>query len=1780
MVPDRPYVIPGYQLHDQLYCSFKTVVYRAVRERDHHPVVVKLLRPECAALNHSFQIWNQQLQNHYAIATSIEHPGIIRPYSLEPYRNSHVLVMEDFGGLSLHQYVQLRSLSLVEQLEIALQLTDILDRLHQYQVIHKGIQPANILIHPDSQQVKLTDFSLASRLLKETAELQNSSLLEGNFAYLSPEQTGRMNRGIDYRSDFYGLGVTLYELLTGQTPFQSSDPIELIYCHIAKQPIPPHQLIEQLAAQHVSAPSLPEPSTTDQLPTPNQPSTPNYPLSIHHQPLNYQPLTSQPPPIPPILSDIVIKLLAKNAEDRYQSALGIKYDLNHCLTQLQNQGAIASFEIGQHDVSDRFLISEKLYGREEEVAQLLAAFERVAGSQSAAPTQSELVLLAGQAGIGKTAVVNEVHKPIVRQRGYFIKGKFDQFQRHRPLSAFIQALQDLVRYLLSESDAELTNWKTKILAALGQNARVILDIIPELEQIIGAQPAASTLSGSAARNRFNLLFQRFIQVFAAKEHPLVIFLDDLQWIDSASLQLIELLITAPDIHYLLLIGAYRNHEIISTHSLQLKLNNLRQRNAVIMTISLAPLSENHLNQLIADTHTCSRERALPLTQLVYRKAKGNPFFSIQFLKLLHDEGVIFYNQQCGHWQCDIAQVRARASTDDIVDLMALQLQKLPAQTQTLLKFAACIGNQFDLKTLAIVARQSLSETTAALWPALQAELILPTSEVYKFYENGLLTTGIKTIDSLLDSSSAPTAVYRFLHDRVQQAAYALIPVDQKSIIHLDIGRCLLSHAEANELEEHIFDIVNQINNGADLITQPEEQEQLIQLNVLAGQKAKASTAYVAAIEYFATGIQLLPGQSWQTHYSLTLALYEQASEAAYLAGDFQQMEVWQEQLLLQTGNLLDRVKAYEVKIAAYIAQNQLRDAIALALSVLSQLDIHFPQRPTPADWAEGIQTITRHLAGKPVASALDLPHMSDPHRQAALRLLLSIDAPAYLCCPEILPLTICTQVDLSLTFGNAPGSAKAYANYGLLLCSGLGDLEIGYQFGQVALQLLESIDADEIRARTSFLVNFLVRPWKDALRDTLPSLKDASAIALETGDLTHAAIAAEKYCYHAYFAGKTLPTLAQTMQTYAEQMRQIKQDVALSTHQIHWQAVLNLIGTAEYPTHLTGQVFDAPAMLPRFQDANARTALYYLYFNQLMLSYLFNDYARAVEQAVLAKQYLDGGRGQFIFALFYFYDSLTQLAVYSDCSVDQQSDILARVEANQAQLRHWADHAPMNFQHKYDLVRAEQARVLNQKGEAIEAYDTAIAGARSNRYRQEAALANELAAKFYLAWDKEKIAQSYLLTAYNGYSRWGAKAKTNDLEHRYPYLLQPVLHPNQPYSASISLAEPNQSNQSNQFKVSSGSSTYGSSSNALDFAAILKTSQTLSSQIRFDQLLSTLLSTVIASAGASKCVLMLLWNQRLQVEAVMQMEQPPKVLQAIPVDDSTDLPISLIYRVKHNLQTTVINNAAQDPSLLADPYIVQHQPKSLLCTPIWAQGKLIGMLYLENQQTAGVFTAGRVEVLQLLCRQAAISLENARLYEQLRDYSHQLEIKVAERTEELERANQELYRMAILDGLTQIANRHRFDVYVQEQWQLLLLARQPLGLILCDVDHFKYYNDQYGHPAGDNCLKRVAQLLSQISQRPRDLVARYGGEEFAIVLPNTDVAGVSYIAEQIQSEAQYLQIPHIASPIAPYITLSIGGASLVPHSGTTWETLISQADQALYKAKETGRNRYCIYGYF
>ncbi|MEG5085387.1 MULTISPECIES: protein kinase domain-containing protein [unclassified Microcoleus] len=1532
--------IPGVAVQTLLYESANSLVYRAIREADKEPIILKLLKESYPTPQELVRY-----RTEYRITQELKEAGVVRVYDLQKYQNSLVMFVEDFGGESLTIWMQQRSFTLEEFLQIAIATTEILGQIHSANIIHKDINPSNIVYNPETEQLKIIDFGISTQLTRETPTLKNPNILEGTLAYISPEQTGRMNRTLDYRTDFYSLGVTFYELLTGKLPFETEDTLELVHCHIARQPVPPHEI---------------------------------------------------EPKIPLIVSQLVSKLMAKNAENRYQTAGGLKHDLEMCLLQLQQTDSIEEFDLGKRDITDRFLIPEKLYGRESEVDNLLAAFERIASRRSPQPplingascdsvsrggapvpaqggggshlSGSEMMLVAGFSGIGKTAVVNEVHKPIARQRGYFIKGKYDQFQRNIPFSAFVQAFRELMGQLLSESDAQLHRWKTMILTAVGESGQVLIDVIPELEHIIGAQSPALELSGSAAQNRFNLLMQKFVQVFTTAEHPLVMFLDDLQWADSASLKLLQLLME--DTGHLLVLGAYRDNEVSPTHPFMLTVDEIVKSGAVVNTITLQPLSLADLNQLVADTLICDLSFAGPLTELVYQKTQGNPFFSTQFLKSLYEDGQIIFDPPVspltkggskGGWQCDIAQARLTHASD-VVEFMAAQLQKLPKETQNVLKLAACIGAQFDLETLAIVSEELPEETESALWKALQEGLIILIKEGYNFLQT----------DAQSPTESVANPIYKFLHDRVQQAAYSLIPENKKKATHLKIGQLLLHKYSDIEREEKLFDIVGHLNQGIELINQLSEREALALLNLEAGGKARNSTAYAAAMVYLQTGIDLLTANCWLLQYELTLNLYVAATEAAYLNADFEGMEQMAALVLQEAKTILDKIKIYEIQIATHAAQGKMLEAIAVGRDALLQLGVELPPEPDEALINKALQTLASQLQGRRVEELINLPVMTDLHTQATMQLLGILISPIYQGLPELLPLLSSTMVSLSLSFGNAPASSEGYGIHGIVLCSFLKQVETGYAFGKLALSLLEHFNIQEFKPVILVLFGAMIQHHQEAMRAAISTLKEGYTASIETGDFLHAGNNLGFYFHTNFFSGVELDTWEPEIAAYSAVMAQVKQYSAQVYLDMTQQMVLNLREDGILSDCLIGSAYDETVMIPKHHEVNEFTAIATAYIYKLLLAYCYGNYTAAIDYIAQAKQYLMAVSGLVLVPIFHFYAALTHLALFPTQPAIEQTEILGLVEIDRTTLEEWAQNAPMNYLHKWYLVEAERQRVLGNKAEAIEMYDRAIFLAKENQFLNEEALANELAAKFYLEWDKEKLAQLYMIEAYYCYIQWGSTAKIKDLERRYSPLLKPIQVGTKNTKASAKVT------------------TTGLATN-LDITTVMKAATAISGEILLDKLLSNLMKILIENAGAQRGYLILSNQAKLLVEAEGSINSElVTVLQSIPVETCQELSSAIVNYVSRTQESVVLDDAVREGQFTNDPYIRKNQPKSILCVPLINQSQIISIVYLENNLTAGAFTPERVELLKLLSGQAAISIQNSQLYTEIRESENRL----------------------------------------------------------------------------------------------------------------------------------------------------------------------------------------------
>lgn len=1561
-----PIAIPGYEITEVVREGLNTVIYRGVSTQQ--LVILKVLKAEYPSLE---QI--TRLKHEYKVTENLELEGVVKVYGLETYQNRLILVAEDFGGISLKEFLtsyKSEKISLIIFLNIAVQLVQGLVSLHKNQIIHKDIKPANIIINPQTGQVKLTDFSIASRLGQETACLTNPNQLEGTLAYASPEQTGRMNRSVDFRSDFYSLGVTFYEIITGDLPFISNDPLELIHCHLAKQPTP----IQELNLE-----------------------------------------------VPTVLVEIVNKLMEKNAEDRYQSAEGLLADLQQCLLELK-QGKIASFTPGEYDKASQLLISQKLYGREKQVEILLEAFERVSNGGF------ELVLVGGYSGIGKTALINEILRGLTRRKGYFASGKFDQFQRNIPLAASIQAHRDLIRQLLTESEEHLQYWRQKFTAALGANAQLIINIIPELELIIGAQPPVVELGAIETANRLNRTFQQFSQVFQSYNHPVVLFMDDLQWADIASLQALQTFMSDSTNCYCLVIAAYRDNEVSSTHPFMQTVEVIRQTGAKISDIQLKPLFVDDVTQLVADTLRAPLKNVTSLASLLFEKTQGNPFFLTQLLKSLYDLGLLWFETL---WQWDLEKIHKQGVTDNVVELMINKIHKLAAPTQKILQLAACIGNKFDLETLTTIAQQSYSSVAEDLWSALTVGLIVPVGNNYRLPQ----VFGAQEIVEVIQGKNIE---YSFLHDRVQQAAYALIIEEQKQATHAKIGKLLLQKcsivSSTEELEANIFNILNHLNMGIDLILESSEKTKLARLNLIAAQKAKASAAYDAALKYCRTGLSLLPIDSWQINYDLTLTLHEKATEAAYFCREFEQMQLFGETLKQNAQTTLDQVKVYYFYILACIAQKQLPKSIAIGLEILELLGMLFPNSPTEADIQQALTETILLVSKSGIASLIDLPLMTNSKSLAILQILDAISSTAYFLNQPLYMLTTLAMVKLSMQDGNTPLSPVIYSQYGCIINAVLNDIESTYELGNLALNLLNSLADKTYAPKTLFITATFTTHWKSHFNESVALFNLGGQKALLVGDFEYGAWNYVYECRTEVLIGKPLNEVIYKISILKAEIKKNKQQLSLNHIEMLEQMVINLMQESNNPSCLIGDVYNEEKSLVDYRNIKDGFSLVTLHLYKLTLSYLFEEYNRATENIDKSVNYLAAASAIDI-AQFYLYSSLSYLAVYNSVNAAQQNQYLKIVGANQAKMQEWAHYAPMNYLHKFQLVEAEKFRVLGQIQQAMDLYDLAIQGAGSNGYIQEVALANELAAKFYMSLGKKKIAKVYMSEAHYYYTQWGANAKVNDLEKRYSDLIT--------ITYSQELVNINSTINTISAKTQTANST-SSHSDLLDFATVIKASEAIQSEINLENLPCTLLHIILENAGAQKGCLILTQDNRLYIEAI-QNNQSQRV--STPVETSKDVPISLINYVARIQDAVVIDNASLEKICQNDPYIISQTPKSILCTPIFSQRELIGVLYLENNLVYNAFTPARLQLLKVLTSQAAIAIKNARLYHRAQEKSNDLEQALLK----LQQTQSQLVHTEKISSLGQMVAGVAHEV------------NNPVGFINGNLAHVNQYVDDLVH---------------------------------------------------------------------------------------------------------------------
>ncbi|SDJ67510.1 PAS domain S-box-containing protein [Bradyrhizobium sp. Rc2d] len=1427
------------------------------------------------ATDHPSRSRLDRLTHEYELKDELDTAWAARPLALMRDAGRTVLVLDDLGGEPLDRLLG-GPMEIGRFLRLAIAVTSALGKLHQRGLIHKDIKPANILLNEANGHVRLTGFGIASRLSRERQAPEPPETIAGTLAYMAPEQTGRMNRSIDARSDLYALGVTLYQMLTGVLPLTAADPMEWVHCHIARKPVPPGERLE----------SVPAP-----------------------------------------VSAIIMKLLAKTPEDRYQTAGGVERDLRRCLAEWEARCRIDDFPLGLQDTPNQLLIPEKLYGRRSEVETLLSAFDRVVNS--GAP---EFVLVSGYSGIGKSSVVNELQPVLVPPRGLFASGKFDQYKRDIPYSTLAQAFQSLIRPLLGKNEADLAPWRDALREALGPNAGLIADLVPEVRLIIGEPPPVPELPPQDAQRRFQMVFRRFLAVFARSEHPLALFLDDLQWLDIATLDLLEDLLIHPDVQHVLLIGAYRDNEVTSVHPLMRTLDRLRAAGAPVQDIVLSPLALEHVGQLVADSLYCDCEGAAPLAELVLEKTAGNPYFVIQFLTELVEQGLVTFDYSAARWLWDLVRIHAKGYTDNLVDLMVGKLSRLPIRTRKFLQRLACLGNRAEFAHLAIVCEYSDEELRRELQEALQTELIV-----------------------ILEGTC------RFVHDQVQEAAYSLIPKGQRAKAHLRIGRLLATHIPPEKRDEAIFDIVNQLNRGVALVNSRDDCEQIAELNLVAGKRAQASAAYTSALSYLTAGLALLLDDCWQRRHDLIFALELARAQCEFVSGAVTEAEEHLHVLSTRAATTEEKTTVACLRVDLYMSIDRSDHAVTVGLESLQSLGIDWPSRPTEKEARREYEGIWSWLGSRRIEDIIDSPLMSDATSLAMLDLLIRVAVPAFFSSSHLFAVAVCRAVSLSLERGNSDASCIAYELFAMLAGPHFGDYDAGYRFGRLGCELAERPGLNRFQARTYETFGFVI-PWTKHVRSGRDLLVRSFEIANRNGDITYSGYACGQITTNYLMAGDALADTQKEAEKGLEFAKKVRFGliVGWSTGQ------LGLIRTLRGLTKKFG-CFDEEGFdevrFEKYLASNPALALpeCWYWIRKLQARYFAGDYAAGIYAASKAHPMLWTSLSLLEMAEYHFYGALCRAAAWDLATADQRRIYRDALFADREKLEIWARNCPENYENRVALVDAEIARIDGRRLDAEDLYEGAIESARSNGFVHNEALANELAARFYRTRGFEKIANVYLRDARRCYVRWGADGKVRQLDELHPRLRQDERTPMRTGTIDARVEQ-------------------------LDLATMIEVSQALSGEMVLEKLIDKLMRTALERAGAERGLLIVPQGDELRIEAeAITSGENVKVHLPRGADIAAALPESLARYGTRTHETVILDDASSRNPFSGDPYIVQRRARSILCLPLINQRKLIGILYLENNLTPNVFTPGRVAVLKVLASQAAISLENSRLYDDLAD---------------------------------------------------------------------------------------------------------------------------------------------------------------------------------------------------
>ncbi len=1629
--------IPEYPLQEIIDESREALLYRSRRPENKTACLVKAFKTS----NPSPSVL-ARFTREYDVIRTLNVDGILNIIDVLIKEDGIAIILEDFQGRPLPLGGRTGNPFSVEAvLKIAVQLAETIGQLHQAGVVHGNIRPRSILIDSDDRLVKVTGFGVEAELSVGNNDSYHPETIRGTLAYISPEQTGRLKQPVGEGTDFYSLGVVFYEMLTGRLPFIATDPSALIHAHMAAAPMAPGRFNEA---------------------------------------------------IPAVLSDIVMKLLSKNPEERYRNGFGLMHDLRECLDRFERQGVIAPFSLAQKDFSSHFCISRKMVGREEEIETLQQVFDRVETGRS------ECVLVGGATGIGKSATIHEFQKQMPAGDVYFISGKYDQFRSQEPYASLYQVLRDLVRQVLAESPRSIKELQKRLSVALAPNARIVTDAIPELELIMGEQPAIRPLGIEEEKNRFDRVLKNFIRVFATASRPLVVFMDDLQWADEESLRFMRHIVGEEAIGRLMWVGAYRDVSAGEDTEPSDLPEEMRKIGCRVTYLRMRPMNLQEVNTHISGILNCEPRQTLSLAELIHSKTRGNPFFVNQFMSALHENRLFIFSPTTG-WQWDIRAIQQQEMAENVAALLADRLAALPESTRELLKICACVGVRFNLATVAAVLDQPMASALSHLQPAISEGLVERTEDTYYF-----------------------------THDRIQETAYERIPEEDRSFLNYRIGKQILSRMDARGDRSKLFFAVNKLNQGISFIRDPKEIASLRNLNMEAGQKAKNAAAYVKAADFFRTALRLLPADAWRTEYETSLAVHLNLAVCEHLSHRFDTAEQLFDLALGKAVSHKDRAEVYNLKLLMLANLTRFREALEAGRQGLKLLGVKLPKNGGKWSILWLVGRIRFAVGRRQSQELLDLPIMTDESVFLSMKILMNMTMSAYFISTDYSILIALKMMELSLKHGNSSISPYAYAIYGVTMGSGFGKYAMGVRFGQIARKLHHRLGLVEIEAKILLIVGGGILVWNRPVGEALGLTRKALDAAMENGDLNSAIYAVQSIVILMTHQGTSLDELTSECKRHLDFIARTKDPGALNSLLSILQFAKSLRGETASPFSMDDESFTESDHIRNMKDDGIPIILGRHYILKMQLQYLQGRYDQAFQSALESEKRIGYSMGMIVMADHYFYMALIVLELLWHAGAGRRLRLLKKAATCRRNLKRWARICPQNFRHKHLLVSAETARLKGHERQAMNAYDQAVSAARENGYIQDAALADERAALFYLNIGLERLAAPLMNEARNSYLRWGARAKARQLEQRYPYLMKESV-------LRESVAE-----EDHRAVILS----------TIDLRTLRSALKTLAEETIHSRMVEKTIRNSIQIAGAQRGILILRNEAKeLYIEGEGSVDRAEvTILQSIPLESFPDISQAVVNYVRRTGENIVVHSVEEPqkmlPQLFTDPYIQRTGVKSLLCLPIrvatGSEKEMLGLVYLENSRATHAFTSDIVEMLEIICLSAAGRLE--------------------------------LSRKAVKDGLTGLYNHDYFQNVLRQEMILSQRQNRQLSLLMIDIDHFKRFNDTWGHQVGDAVLQQVSTAIGTVC-RKSDIIARYGGEEIAIILRETDAHTAFNLGEKLRKTIEELGVPHPGRPEEILrVTVSLGIA-VYPLDAANKNGLIQMADEALYRSKARGRNR-------